>query len=121
MSKITTYDELLAEKQRLKLLLSQREMELKTEFEDIKVKLKPLTQIIDFAGKITTKEKNNPLINKGIEIGVDLLLRKLLLRNTGWIIKLLMPVLVRNYLTHEVKEDNGWLQKIGRFFKKQFS
>lgn len=120
MNKINTYDELLAEKQRLKLLLSQREMELKTEFEGIKTKLKPLTGIIDFAEKITSKEKNNPLVNTGIEVGVNFLLRKVLLRNAGWIIKLLMPVLVRNYLTHEVKEDNGWMQKIGQFIKKQF-
>lgn len=120
MSKITNYEELLAEKQRLKLLLSEREMELKTEFEEIKAKLRPLAQIMDFAEKITSKEKNNPLINTGIEVGVNFLLRKVLLRNAGWIIKLLMPVLVRNYLTHEVKEENGWMQKITRFFKKQF-
>ena len=120
MNKITNYDELLVEKQRLKLLLSQREMELKTEFEEIKIKLKPLTGIIDFAEKITSKDKNNPLINTGIEVGVNFLLRKVLLRNAGWIIKLLMPVFVRNYITHEVKEDNGWMQKIGHFLKKQF-
>ena len=121
MNKISTYEELLHEKQRLKLLLSEREMALRTEFEDIKSKLKPFTSIMAFAEKITTKDGNNPLISTGIDVGVNFLLRKVLLRNAGWIVKLLMPVFVRNYLSHEVKEHPGWLQKATRFLRKQFS
>ncbi len=122
MSNITTYEDLLHEKKRLKLLLSEREIAVKAEFEVIKTKLKPLGTIIDFTEKITTKDRHNPLISTGIEVGVNFLLRNVLLRNAGWIVKLLMPLFVRNYLSHEVEENTGgWMQKLGRFFKKQFS
>lgn len=120
MSKISSYDELLQEKQRLKLLLSEREMALRTEFEDIKTKLKPLSSILEFTEKITKRDSTNPLINTGIDVGVNFLLRKVLLRNAGWIAKLLMPVFVRNYLSNEVKEHPAWLQKMMQFVRKQF-
>ena len=120
MNNIRSYQDLLVERQRLKLLLLEREMELKTEYETIKTRLKPLGNILDFADKITTKDRNNPLIDTGIDIGVNLLLKNLLFRNAGWIVKLLMPLFVRNYLSHEVKENPGWLQKVTRFVKKQF-
>jgi hypothetical protein len=120
MNKISSYEELLQEKQRLKLLLSEREMAVRTEFEEIKTKLRPLTTIMDFAEKITTKDSTNPLINTGIDVGVNFLLRKVLLRNAGWILKLLTPIFVRNYISHEVKEHPAWLQKITGFIRKQF-
>lgn len=121
MNSITTYDDLLAEKHRLKFLLSQYETEIKTEIEEIKVKLRPLGEVIDFAEKITTKDKSNPLLNKGIEVGINFLLRKVLLRNAGWIVKMIMPVLLRNFISHEVADNNnGWLQKVTSFFKKPF-
>ncbi len=120
MNKISTYDGLLQEKQRLKLILSEREMALRTEFEDIKAKLRPLGTVMEFAEKITTKDANNPLISTGIDVGVNFLLRKVLLRNAGWIVKMLMPIFVRNYLSHEVQEHPAWLQKVTRFIRKQF-
>jgi hypothetical protein len=120
MNKISSYEELLQEKQRLKLLLSEREMALRTEFEEIKSKLKPLSTILDFTEKITTKDANNPLITTGIDVGVNFLLRKVLLRNAGWIMKFLMPIFVRNYLSHEVNEHPDWLKKVMGFVRKQF-
>jgi len=121
MNNIATYEDLKTEKQRLTLLLHEREMALKSEFEVVKQRLKPVGSLLEFAEKITTKDKNNPMVNTGIDIGVNFLLRNLLLRNAGMIAKVLMPVLVRNYITHEVHDNAGWVQKIGKFFKKQFS
>jgi hypothetical protein len=120
MSNITNYHELLLEKQRLNLLLTERKILLKTEFEEVKEKLKPFSQIIGFVGKLTSKGSGNPLLNAGITIGVNLLLKKVLLRNAGWVIRLLMPAMVKNYLSHEAEETNNVFAKIGGFFKKRF-
>lgn len=121
MSNITSYQDLLIEKQRLTLLLYERKIELKTEFEQLKTKLQPLTNIIDFAEKVSTKDRKNPLINMGIDLGVNFLLKKVLLRNSGWIIKILMPLVVKNFLSHEVSEHPNWIQKIGHFIKKKIT
>ena len=121
MSSIKSYKDLLEEKQRLKLLLHERQIAIKAEFEVVKAKLKPVHTVLEFVEKITTRDKHNPLVNTGIEVGVNFLLRKVVLRNAGWIAKILMPVFVRNYLSHEVEENAGWINKIGRFLKKKLS
>ncbi|NCI50541.1 hypothetical protein GWC95_11445 [Sediminibacterium roseum] len=119
-SHINTYNDLLEEKKRLKLLLEERKIKVQTEFEEIKVKLKPVGAIIDTVQKMTTKDKSNPLLNMGIDVGVNLILKKLLLRNAGFIMKLLVPMLAKNYLSHEVEEDNNIFSKVGKFFRKTF-
>ena len=121
MSNITTYAELMTEKQRLKLLLNEREIQLKTEFEDFKVKLKPLGSILEFTEKITTKDRHNPLVNMGIDVGVNFLLKKVLFRNAGWMIKLVTPFVVKNFLSHEVGDKATWIDKAARFVKNKIS
>lgn len=119
MNNIHTYEDLMVEKQRLKLLLNQRKILLETEFENVKLKLKPLSHILDFTDKITTNDRNNPLISTGIEVGVNFLLKKIFLRNAGWIIKFVMPIVVRNFLSHEVSEHPTWMQKVRQFIRKK--
>ena len=121
MNNITTYKDLMLEKQRLNLLLAERKMLVKAEFEEIKLKLKPFTQIVEMVEKVTSKDISNPLANVGIDMGVNFLLQKVLLRNAGWVTKLLMPVIVKNYLSHEVAENGNIFSQIGKFLKKKFT
>ncbi|MBV9986269.1 MAG: hypothetical protein JO301_01205 [Chitinophagaceae bacterium] len=121
MTKLTTYDELMSERQRLKLQLQEQKVELMGEMETIRQKLKPISTMVQFAEKLVTKDKTNPVVDTGLSIGVDLLLRKLVLRNSGWIVQLLAPLFVRNYLSHEIHENSGWIRKIEHFIKKKFS
>jgi hypothetical protein len=121
MTKLTTYDELLSERQRLKLRLQEEKVEMMGELEIIRQKLKPVSTMVEFAEKLVTKDKTNPLVDTGLSIGLDLLLRKVVLRNAGWIVKLLAPLFVRNYLSHEIHENAGWIQKIEHFIRKKFS
>jgi hypothetical protein len=121
MNNITTYNDLLQEKQRLSLLLEERKILVKTEFEEIKLKLKPLSNIVEVVEKMSSKDTSNPLLNAGISMGVNFLLKNVLLRNAGWITRLILPVLAKNYLSHEVEEKNNIFLKIGKFFKRTFS
>jgi hypothetical protein len=120
MNNITTYDDLMQEKRRLKLLLEERKILVQTEFEEIKIKLKPVTHVIEMVEKLSTKDKSNPLLNMGIDVGVNLLLKKVLLRNAGFIVKLLVPLMAKNYLSHEGEETKTIFSQIGAFFKKKF-
>jgi hypothetical protein len=120
MNNITTYNDLVQERQRLSLLLEERKILVKTEFEEIKIKLKPLTNIVEVVEKMSSKDTSNPLVNAGISMGVNFLLKNVLLRNAGWITRLILPVLAKNYLSHEVEEKNNVFSKIGKFFKRTF-
>jgi len=119
MNNITTYNDLVLEKKRLRLLLEERKILVQVEFEEVKIKLKPLTHIIDMVEKITSKDKRNPLFNVGVDLGVNLLLKNVFLRNAGFIVKLIVPLLAKNYLSHEVEETKDVFSKIGHFIKKK--
>ena len=120
MTNIHSYKELLEEKQRLTLLLAERKVLVKAEFEDIKVKLKPAKAAWEWIQKLTSKDTSNPLLNAGIDVGVNLLLKKVLLRNAGFIVKLVMPFIVKNFLSHEVAEKENLFSKIAGLFKGNF-
>lgn len=119
MNNITTYNDLVLEKKRLKLMLEERKILVQIEFEEVKIRLKPLTHIIEVVEKITSKDKRNPLFNIGVDLGVNLLLKNLFLRNAGFIVKLIVPLLAKNYLSHEVEETTNIFSKIGGFIKKR--
>ena len=119
-SPIRSYNDLIQEKQRLTLLLQEKKIGIQAEYEVIKQKLKPLGTVVEVVEKLTTKDKSNPLLNAGIDFGVNILLKKVLLRNAGFIVKLLVPIMTRNFISHEVEEENNIFTKIGGFVKKQF-
>jgi hypothetical protein len=120
MNNINTYDDLLQEKRRLKLILEERKILVQAEFEEIKVKLKPVTHVIEMVEKLSKKDKSNPLFNIGVDMGVNLLLKNVLLRNAGFIVKLLVPLLTKNFLSHEGEEAKNIFTQISGFIKKQF-
>lgn len=119
-SHIKSYSDLLAEKQCLTLLLEEKKIIIQAEYEALKVKLKPLTTVVEVAEKVMTRDKSNPLLNAGIDFGVNILLKKLLLRNAGFIVKLLVPIMAKNFISHEVEEENNIFQKVTGFIRKKF-
>ena len=120
MTNIHSYKELLEEKQRLTLLLAERKVLVKAEFEDIKEKLKPAKAAWGWIQKLTSKDASNPLLTAGIDVGVNILLKKVFLRNAGFIIKLVMPFVVKNFLSHEVAEKENIFTRMGGLFKGNF-
>ena len=59
-------------------------------------------------------------MNFGIEFGIDLLIRKLLLARAGWFTKIVVPFLVKNYSSHIIGTEKraAILQKIKNMFDK---
>ncbi len=117
MTNIHSYKELLEEKQRLTLLLAEQKVLVKAEFADIKVKLKPAKLAWEWIQKLVSKDTSNPLFNAGIDIGVNFLLKGVLLRNAGFIVKLVTPFIVKNFLSHEVAEKENIFTRIAGLFK----
>lgn len=114
MIKINTFQDLLTEKLRLKLLLEERKIILKEDASIIRETLKPATEALTIIGKLTSRDKTNPLINFGLDLGIDLIVRKLILGRAGWISKLIVPFILKN-LGSNVLADNkklGFLKRV---------
>lgn len=115
MKKIRNLKELHAEKLRLQLELIAAEEILKEDMEWIKEEIKP--------GKIVGKLFNNiignstsGLLNNGVRGTIDILLKNILLSKSGWITRLILPLIIKNlsssYLAEKKPEIFGILRDI---------
>ena len=119
MSKpIRSYNELLAEKQRMELLLAAQKELLRYDLQELKAELKPAINAVTLLGKLTTADGSNPLINGFSNAAIDLLVKKGLLARAGWMTRLLVPILLKNYSSHFISRHK---EELTQQFSSLFS
>ena len=120
MSSIKTYEDLEAEEKRLQALLYSHKENIKDSFVAVKRSLNPFRNVTDTVTKLFHRDRTNPIAKFGIDLGVDVLLRRFLLAKAGWFTKIIVPFFVKNYSTHFIKEykKSKLLQKLRSFFKQ---
>ena len=114
MTKIDIYRDLLTERQRLKLLLEERKIIIKEDAACIRETLKPATKVLTMMGKLTSRDRTNPLLNFGLDLGIDLVAKKLILGHAGWISKLIVPFVLKNLGSNILTENKklSFLKKV---------
>lgn len=119
-NKITTYDELMLEKARLQALLKMQKEQIHNDFREIKEELVPVRNIISTVSKFTSRESGNLLMTGTANTLIDLVFKKFLLAKTGWVSRVVIPFLVKNYASHFIADNKGnILQKLASLFKKK--
>lgn len=104
-TKIKTYEDLLQEEQRLTAQLRSYKDLIKEDIAGVKAGLNPLKRGVHIARNLFTRGDNGPLLNFGLNFGLDVMLRRVLLGRAGWITKVMVPYLVKNYASHLITED----------------
>lgn len=119
-STIRTYEDLLQEQQRLLGVIKTQEDLIRKDIAGVKEGLKPFNKVAQQLHKMATRDNSAPLMNFGLEFGVDLLLRKFVLAKAGWFTKIVIPFLVKNYSSHIIGEEKrlALLQKVRNFLQK---
>lgn len=97
---IKSYNDLMAEKQRLKAHFNIQKQNLRQEFVGLKDTFNPVSNILKSVGKFTSPDKSMGLINTGLGFGLDLLLRKFILKKSNWLVRFAAPFFIRNILSH---------------------
>ena len=120
MSRIKTYNDLLQEEQRLQLVLKSQELLIRQDLAGMKENLEPVKKVYDQVHKVFTRDNRVPVFNIGLELGIDVLLRRFLLAKAGWFAKTLVPYLVKNYTSHIFGEEKrkAIIKKIEELFNK---
>lgn len=112
MKKINTLSELKAERVRLRQKKLFLEDEIENNFKELKESFAPLQLVTDGAAKMLVN-KNNGIANDAIGLISDFVLRKVFLRNSGFILRLILPLLARNTVSNLLTENKtkilGWL------------
>jgi len=115
MKKIKNMQDLRDEKRRLKMEIEESELLLKEDFEMIKEELQPVRAI----GRLFSKamiNKDHGLINSGVKLTIDTLVKNLLLAKSGWMVKLAVPFILKNlssnYIAEKKPEVFGMLKNL---------
>jgi hypothetical protein len=115
---ITTYKELLAEKERLHALLAEQKLLIKEDWHAIKEDLKPSFLIASTIKKLFTRKASGILGGIGITLLADGLIKRVFLAGAGRFTKWVVPFFVKNYASHLAEEPHKLMNKIKHFFKK---
>jgi hypothetical protein len=120
MSKIKNYKDLLAEEQRLQQVLKSQETLIRQDLVSLKENLEPIKKVYDQVHKVFTRDNRVPVFNVGLELGIDMLLRRFILARAGWFAKTFVPYIVKNYASHIIGEEKrkAIIKKIEELFNK---
>jgi hypothetical protein len=113
---IETYEDLLAEKARLEVLIQRQKNivrhdvdELRAEF---KKEIRPVVETASFFKKMVAPEKRNQtILTTGASIAIDLAFTALLSKS-NLVVRLLVPGIVKNYTSQLLKRLNPAKSKL---------
>lgn len=120
MSRIKNFADLEAEKLRLTALLKNHEEAIKADMIHVREGLKPVSNVFNVVNKLATRDNRVPVMNFGLEMGIDVFLRRILLGRAGWFAKIVVPYIVKNYTSHFLGDEKKelLLSKVRNIFKK---
>lgn len=95
MTRISNYEELVAERIRIQQELSLQKAQINEEIREIKDKLKPVTGLLSFFSSSKKQSFKSTAMQVGANIGIDVLLRNTLLGKAGWLARLVLPFVAK--------------------------
>src|ERR1700730_2065620 len=117
MNKISNYEELLREKERLQLQLEVHKAAVRMHVEEIDRKLSPVKKILSFLTNFTAPAENKSFVNTGLVLTLEMIIRKLFFSKTGWITRMVAPILLKNFSANMLKKNKKTLiKKVKTFF-----
>lgn len=103
-AKLETLDDLRAERARLKNQLELSRVKMRNNVTAIKTEINPARQAVGALSDLLTTPKKG-LLNVGVGIGVDIILRRGLLARAGWLPRLVVPFIARNVATNLIQKN----------------
>jgi hypothetical protein len=117
-TEIQNSNDLQAERARLKNQMELSKVHMKQEVKAIRTKLNPVHQAVGIVGDLFTAPKKG-LLNVGVGIGVNTILKRGLLARAGWLPRLVIPILAQNLATNLIyKNRTSLVEKALLWVKK---
>ena len=121
-TKINTYEDLLMEKERLKLQLQIQKQLIRQDINEIKEEFKPIRTAFSTINKLTSRDTGNWVLNATANKAIDLVFKKVILARAGWLTRFIVPFFLKNYSSHVIADHkNDIISTIFSWFKKKGS
>ena len=100
------YDQLLLEEQQLEEDLRFHRKRIIDKWQHLKASVQPAVIGMKLAENVLTRaETNNPVLNTGVNWAIDLLVKKWILKKSGWITKMLVPFVIKNITSNVIQKN----------------
>ncbi len=93
--KISSYEDLMVEKDRLRASIKFSKANISNSIDEIKDELNPFSGISRKASDLFSSGTANPLVSYGVTNATNFLLHKVILKNAGWLPRLILPLVVK--------------------------
>ena len=112
---IRTYEDLVEERVRLEQLLVTQKESLRLGVQSLKSEFKPALNAFSFLGSLVTRDRTNPVLGTAANTAIDLLLKNTLRGRAGWLVRNVVPAMVKNLSSHYIHDHEDTI------FRKIFS
>jgi hypothetical protein len=111
-----TYKELIEEKQNLEVLLKAQKELIRADVMELKAEIKPVADFLGSVKKFVSRDKAEILLNLGSDIAVNTLVKKVLLGKAGWLARLIIPYVMKNFTSNFlVEQKDKWVHKLAKW------
>jgi len=105
MNKIKSQKDLYAQISYSRMRINELEQQIKNDFQEIKAELKPSNVARNVLHDLLMSEKGG-LMGATVGLTVDRLIRKLLMRKSNFVTKMIVALLARNYTRNLVSKNS---------------
>jgi len=116
--KITSYQDMLEEEERLTQLLKLQQQQIQADVRGIKDELRPITNIAGTAKKFFVRKGGQAVTTVGIKLLVDGLVKNFILSKSGWLTRTIIPFFLKNYASHFAQDPKKLVKKLKHLFGK---
>ena len=99
---IKSQKDIAMERLKLKMELSQNKAALSQSITSLKEEFNPIANIVGTVQNVAHADANHPLIGLGMSFISDKLVKNVFLKESGWLKKMIVPVLVKKISTYAV-------------------
>lgn len=111
-TKIKNINDLRAERARLKNEIELSKTKMRSSIDAIKEELSPARHVVNFLGDFLTN-RNKGLLNVGVGLGVDTVVRNGILRSAPWPLRILVPFFLKNFAGNMIHNNKDTIMKKG--------
>src|SRR5689334_7977886 len=101
-----SYDELVAEQEMRRERVKIQQLQVKEDLAGIREELEPVIHVGATIKKFLTHKSGDLIANLGISLVTNGLIKKVILSKAGWLTRIIVPQLVKNYASHVVGSGN---------------
>lgn len=106
MNKISNYTELVAERKLLETRIVEQKKVINNGISELRAKLEPFTYLLPVLNIFKKKDSASSLLKFAASAGIDLLVGQKLLTKANWLVRLIVPMLLKSVTKKAIEDGN---------------